>query len=73
MFKGRELCQNIHFDGTMCLQGIGGGGMAREETGEVGKGQMMVDLVCQVKELQLYPENDWKPLKSEVCVCVYKL
>lgn len=47
--------------------------MAREETGEVGKGQMMVDLVCQVKELQLYPENDWKPLKSEGCVCVYKL
>lgn len=25
------------------------------------------------QELQLYPENDWKPLKSEMCVCVYKL
>lgn len=30
----------------------------------------MVDLVCQAKELQLDPESNWKPLKSERCECV---
>lgn len=38
MFKGRDPCQNTHFDGLMGLLGIREGGMAREETGEVGKG-----------------------------------
>lgn len=31
---------------------------------------MMVDLVCQVKELQLHPENDWKLLERGECVCM---
>lgn len=70
MFKGRGPCQNTHFDGIMGLLGIKEGGTAREETGEVGKGQMMVDLVCQDKELQLHPENDWKLLERGECLCM---
>lgn len=38
MFRGRDPCQNTHFDGLMGLLGIREGSTAREETGEVGKG-----------------------------------
>lgn len=31
---------------------------------------MTVDLVCQAKELQLHPENDWKLLERGECMCV---